>query len=55
MTLMLDDIAKIMEDELSGRDPKRVLGKEADDFRKKLKPDLELAREKGWVVDIPKD
>lgn len=31
----------------------RVKGKEADDFRKLLQPDIDKAKKNGWTIEIP--
>ncbi len=54
MTLTTEQMRIILSGELDGSEP-RIRGKEADQFRKDLQPDLELAEKMGWVIDIPSE
>jgi len=45
-------MTRIIIDEQLGKKP-TIKGVEADDFRKAIQADLELAKEKGWEVYIP--
>ena len=48
------EIEIIMTDHLNGREP-RVKSEEADKFRAELDVDIAHAKEKDWVIDIPKE
>lgn len=52
MKLSSEQMQTIMVDEVIGREP-RITGKNADEFRKQLQPDVALAEKNGWVIDIP--
>ena len=47
-----DQVVMVTTDLLNGKDP-RVTGQEADDLRQKLKGEIKLAEDNGWIVDIP--
>jgi hypothetical protein len=55
MTLTTDQMTRIVQDEMNGRKTPRETGKEADDFRKAIKPDIELAKKNGWEIRIPSE
>jgi hypothetical protein len=42
----------ITVDLVNGAEP-RVKGQEADDFRKKLQPEIDEAKKNGWTIEIP--
>lgn len=54
MSLTYDKLVTITQEAVRGDKPS-VQGAEADAFRKALEPDLKLAKQKGWVIDIPPD
>ena len=53
-TLALDSEQKIMilMDEVNRSEP-RIKEKEADQFRKDIQPNIELAEKNGWIIDLP--
>jgi hypothetical protein len=48
--LTTDEMNDILVDELTDREQK---GPDAKEFRKELRKDIKLAREKGWDITIP--
>lgn len=52
MPLTTDEMQRIIVDELNG-DPPRDTGRAANRFRRAIRPDIELAEERGWVIDVP--
>ncbi len=50
--LTSEQMQRILSDEVNGKEP-TIHGEEADQFREDLKPDLKLAKEKGWIIEIP--
>ncbi|MCX6983554.1 MAG: hypothetical protein NT118_02225 [Lentisphaerae bacterium] len=50
--LTTDDLTSIAMDVLSGKKPS-IKSPEADKFCKELEKNIDLAKTKGWVVDIP--
>ncbi len=52
MALTIEEMQKIIMEEVLEEEP-TIKGKEADEFRKAIQPDLELAEKMGWVIDIP--
>ncbi len=49
-----DEMQRIIVDEMLGNEP-TVTGDEADEFRRDIRPDIELARKNKWIIDIPPD
>jgi hypothetical protein len=45
---------QILEDTMQGK-ASRIKTAEADAFQKELKIDIDLAKRKGWVIDIPNE
>jgi len=52
MALTIEDMKKIIVDMLTGQ-KRRIDGKEADAFRVAAQKDIDLAKKKVWVIDIP--
>lgn len=52
MALTSDEIASIAVDVGLGR-PLRIKGAEAEKMAVAIKKDMEIAKAKGWVLDIP--
>jgi len=52
MPLEYDDLVKITLEMTTGK-KSGVVGKDADEFRKKLAVDIALAKKRGWVIEIP--
>ncbi len=52
MALTIEEMEMIIVDMETVVTP-RVKGEEADEFRKAIQPDIDLAKERGWVIDIP--
>jgi len=47
-----DEMTTLMRDYLAGR-RSSVTGKDADAFLEEFKKDVELAKRKGWTIEIP--
>lgn len=52
--LTSDEIIEILVDEMTGRE-RRNLSKEADDLRAKIRPEIEEADRKGYIVNVPSE
>ena len=52
MTLSIEEMEKIIIDATLDR-PLRIKGQEAEEFRKAIQPDIDLAEKNGLVIDIP--
>ncbi len=52
MALNAEQMEKIIADEVLGRKP-RIKGKEADEFRRKIRPDIEFVKKNGGEIYIP--
>ena len=54
VSLSLEQMKQILEDTMQGR-ASSIKTSEADAFQKELKIDIDLAKRKGWVIDIPNE
>jgi hypothetical protein len=52
MALTSKEVEQITVDTLLNR-TQRVTGKDAEEFQRKLKKDILLAKEKGWHIEMP--
>jgi hypothetical protein len=52
MALTSKEIEQIAKDEMRGVKP-TIKGKDADEFRKRFAVDMALAKEKGWIIELP--
>ena len=53
--LTTEQMNLIMIDMVLKRKTPRVQGKEANAFRKKIKPEIDEAKRKGWTIYTPSD
>ncbi len=51
MTLAIDQKTQIVQDMALDKSPS-IKGKKADEYRKKLQPDFDLAEKMGWHISI---
>ncbi len=54
MALTVEKMQRIIIDEVLEKKP-TVTGKRADEFRKKIQPDIEFVKENGGEIHIPPD